>query len=157
MPNFMAALARLLTITSLGIGFALAGASVHQAVPRFGRCNLAASGSGCAVQQSAGTKLLGTHVGLSGDATPKTVALGDQVWLRVWRFPAGEPVSVTLSAPDGTVCEVQSSTVVPLGELVQAFVIPASCADALGIWVATFSVRGLVVSAPFSVVEMAPP
>ena len=93
-------------------------------------------------------------------AIPEMVTLDGQVWLKAEGLPAGELVSLTLLAPDGTSCGVPSDQLEGFpsapGEpaIVEAFVNPADCASVEGVWTATFSAAGVEATARFLAVQV---
>lgn len=81
------------------------------------------------------------------EAIPEMVELGDQVWLRASGLPPGQPVTVTLTAPNGTSCSI--GDVRTSGTMAEAFAVPADCADSDGTWTATITAGPVTVTAGF--------
>jgi hypothetical protein len=78
------------------------------------------------------------------EAIPDVVAPQEPVWLLASNFPLNAPVTLTLTAPDGTTCTIPPAHVTRFDTMLQAFVAPSDCASAAGNWTATFAASGVI-------------
>jgi len=75
----------------------------------------------------------------TADAILEMVTLDGPVWLWATGFPAGQPVTLTLTAPDGTSCTIPPDQLQTSRAATEAFPTPGGCAAVEGVWTAIFS------------------
>lgn len=122
------------------------------------RCQPGSRGNVCIIQRPRAREYLGANIIAVPTATaiPEMVSLDGQVWVRATNLPKDQPITVTLTAPDGTSCTLDAGQVTRFQGMTQAFVTPATCSGAEGVWTASFGdgtsdvvdARFLVVSPP---------